>query len=451
MICHKCKKENETVKCAYCGYDPTVLYKTLDCSTKYYNQAITAIKEKKISKAIQLLNTSLAVYTDNYNARNLLGLCYFRIGEYGEASKHWLISCFFESENNYAKDYIKDFENNYEEYEDIITSLELYNKALILIKSQQLDEGIELLEEVVKLNDSFVEAMNLLTLCYVHTDETKAQKYIDKVLNIDICNEKALYYKANMEVKTVPTRKYEPQISYPSPSYNNYNDNKKSKASVVTVVVSVIACLIIGGMGFYIFANKDEEKIAQAELKLQTIQEEYSVKEEEYKSQIQTLNAEIELINNQVNENNDEISIASNKIFIYEAKEYMAVGDYISASHKLYSVQPSYLEEEELATYNQLKEQCYTTTSQYLYDEGVALYEAGDFAGSKSTLEQGLLFTDIDQSKIGFIDDIIYYLAKDCEQLGDIELAKSYYNMLLEKYPDSDKASDSKASLELLN
>ena len=67
---------------------------------------------RAITSAIAALKASLRYYKQNKDARNLLGLVYYEIGEITSALGEWVISKYLTPDNNLADYYIDTLQKN---------------------------------------------------------------------------------------------------------------------------------------------------------------------------------------------------------------------------------------------------------------------------------------------------------------------------------------------------
>ena len=81
-------------------------------SNEYYNDALAKASVRDLSGAIESLKTSLKFNKLNIDARNLLGLIYFEMGEVVEALTEWVISKNYQPAENTASRYLDEIQNN---------------------------------------------------------------------------------------------------------------------------------------------------------------------------------------------------------------------------------------------------------------------------------------------------------------------------------------------------
>ena len=83
-----------------CGADISVFQRIVKISNEYYNDGLQKANVRNLSGAIISLKQSLKFYKYNIDARNLLGLVYYEIGEVVQALSEWVISANYQPEDN---------------------------------------------------------------------------------------------------------------------------------------------------------------------------------------------------------------------------------------------------------------------------------------------------------------------------------------------------------------
>jgi Flp pilus assembly protein TadD len=107
MICYRCGCTlSEKDFCTGCGADVGIYKKILAASNRYYNDALEKASVRDLSGAITSLKQSIKLNRNNVDARNLLGLIYYEIGEVVEALGQWVISNNIRDTKNIAVDYL---------------------------------------------------------------------------------------------------------------------------------------------------------------------------------------------------------------------------------------------------------------------------------------------------------------------------------------------------------
>ena len=99
--------------------------------------------------------------------------------------------------------------------------------------------------------------------------------------------------------------------------------------------------------------------------------------------------------------------------------------------------------------YDKIKKATYATATKKYFDEGrdayngTGSYSKKDYDKSIKLLEKSLSFDENNT-------DAIYFLGRCYQQKSDVEKAKSYYNKIVDNYPDSKRVSEAKRRLREL-
>ncbi|MCL1845215.1 MAG: hypothetical protein FWF77_04865 [Defluviitaleaceae bacterium] len=208
MKCPNCLKNfSGSKKCPACKID-VVLYKgTVRLSDKLHNKGLERLKVGDFYHGIELLSKSVSINKNNVPSRNLLGLALFEVGHVGEALKHWIVSQSMLKDDNPATKYIESAHKNARKLEALNDAVDMYNQALEHIKHKSDDLAIIQLKKAVEINPRFVDALNLLTLCYlIQNERERAILTSERVLSIDVMNPVTLNYYAILNPGKKPPR-----------------------------------------------------------------------------------------------------------------------------------------------------------------------------------------------------------------------------------------------------
>lgn len=86
MKCFNCGAVLKTTDyCSHCGADVKLYRRMLQLSNAYYNEGLAKAKVRDLTGAVMSLRQSLKFNKKNTDARNLLGLVYFEMGEVVDA------------------------------------------------------------------------------------------------------------------------------------------------------------------------------------------------------------------------------------------------------------------------------------------------------------------------------------------------------------------------------
>ena len=129
MICYKCNHEAGNEKtCPICGANLSVFHKAIRLSNVYYNDGLQKAEVRNLSGAIVSLKKSLKFYKYNIDARNLLGLVYYEMGETVDALSEWVISKSYQEEDNIAGRYLDELRQNRAQLEANNQTIKKYNR-----------------------------------------------------------------------------------------------------------------------------------------------------------------------------------------------------------------------------------------------------------------------------------------------------------------------------------
>ncbi len=208
MYCYKCGCElNRTDHCPNCGADVATYKKIIYTSNYLYNDGLQKAQVRDLTGAILALKNSLWFNKDNLDARNLLGLVYYEIGETVAALSEWVISKNINDErlhrkNNLGADYLSQVQASKQAMENLDASIERYNHALECCYSGNLDVAVLQLKKVLTINPRYLRARQLLTLLYIESKQYKrAAREVQKCLLIDLNNTTSLRYQQEVETQ----------------------------------------------------------------------------------------------------------------------------------------------------------------------------------------------------------------------------------------------------------
>ena len=181
--------------CQFCSRDVTLYRKIIRVSNTYYNVGLDKARVRDLSGAAVYLKKSLDLYKRNTDARNLLGLIYYELGEVVDAITEWVISKNLQPKDNLATEYLKDLQSRQSRLKQMNQTLRKFNQALYYARHDSQDLAILQAKKVITMNPRFVKAYQLLGLLYLKKEEyAKAEKMLKTVLTVDVNNTAALSY-----------------------------------------------------------------------------------------------------------------------------------------------------------------------------------------------------------------------------------------------------------------
>lgn len=169
----------------------------------FYNHGLELAKERDLSGAAECLKRALQFNKYHTDARNLLGLIFYEMGETSDALVQWVISVHLQPENNRADAYLDKVQRRPGQLEHASNLIRKYNQALIHAQNGSDDLAVLQLKRIVEEKPNYVKAHLLLALLYIgHEDYNKAGRSLYKVLQIDKNNRRAERYMEYVKSKT---------------------------------------------------------------------------------------------------------------------------------------------------------------------------------------------------------------------------------------------------------
>lgn len=420
----------------------------------HYNDGLAKAEVRDLSGAVVSLRQSLKLNKDNIQARNLLGLVYYEMGEVVNALSEWVISKNLSSNKNIAGDYIKAIQSNPNRLETINQTIKKYNQALLYCKQESEDLAIIQLKKVLSLNPNLVAGHQLIALLYIKNKEyEKADKELKRALKIDMTNTTTLRYMREIDMILEKSASSNPQkskekenrISYTSGNETIIQPTVFKESTGISTVINVLIGLLIGAAltAFLILPAK-----------IQSIQNEAQKSVVEYSNQISAKTAMITDLQNQLEAKTKELEQKTE-----ELNQYVGDTGVVDSYEKLLAAMKAYNDNDILATYNALKQinaselkddslSIYETLNtnisspdavKKIYDIGNNAYKTNDF---DTAIENLLIAVDLDENNM----NALYILGRAYQKNGDQESANKYFDIVIEKFPDTQTAANAKSN-----
>jgi tetratricopeptide (TPR) repeat protein len=447
--CPACNNEiKQANRCPICQFDIALYRKIKDISSRLYNKGLEQAHNRELTAAIDSLTKAIEFDKTNIDARNLLGLIYFEMGQVGQALTEWIISTHFKKEDNIANDYINQIQNNPRKLDLYNDSIRMYNQAIEYIRQRSEDLAIIQLKKAIQESPNFVEAYCLLALCYIaEKDKAKALSYIEKVLEIDISNPKALRYQKELKSSV------RPQTNDRSKTVGKH-ETKRTRQTYFSPL-GQIAGFIVGAICtaalLFILVIPDKtnalnRQIADLNAENQRLEEEITKITRESQETISSLEEQLATMQ----ETNDELQKKQNAIEeaqkISQAETLYNSSNFAEAASLLMSIDLDVISEENKTVYDQLAGKVFKEAGRYHYNTGLNSYSKGDYDNAKLNFEKSYLYVK-DQY---YSDNVLYYLGRIYEAENNIEKAKECYQQAIDQYKGTDGANSSRRRLNNL-
>ena len=466
MICPNCgsNMSDKRMRCERCGTDLTLYKKIINASNEYYNNGLARAKVRDLSGAICSLHSCLELNKKHTNARNLLGLIYYEMGETVAALSEWVISKHFKPEDNDADEYINKVQSNLTKLDNLNQAIKRYNNALTFAKQGSGDLAIIQLKKVIVLNPHFIRAYHLLTLLYMKDGENeKARRNLTRALKIDVSNTTTLRYLRELEAPADATDSSANQETLKSSGsaspimpISSYKEDKPNIMVFVNLVIGIIiglalfAVLIMPSITKKQKANENANYVNQnASLAVQQEKDakinDLQTENDNLKDQVAKLQGQIDgfVIPEDKTNAYDVLFEAAQKYDVEQAKseserDFTGIADILATIDE-----KQYGSDAAVALLTQLRTEIYPVVSEGYYQSGRSNYNRAKYEDAQADFEKAVKF---DQENV----DAIYYLGRSYDHLDNKDQATVYYNIVITDFPDSSRVSNAKRYLEQL-
>lgn len=462
MRCPRCDaKINDDMEiCRFCGQDLAIIHHVKRISNAYYNMGLEKAQVRDLSGAILVLKKSLQFNKNNIDARNLLGLVYYEMGETVAALSEWLLSRYLKPEDNRADYYINVIQKNQTALDTVNQTIKKYNSALNAAKGGNEDLAVIQLKKVVSLNPKFVRAHQLLALLYMKSkDYAKAVKCLKRARRIDFNNTTTLRYMQEIGDKFSDdsgrnkenTVKAYRQQAKKDPLANvqpvgTYKEEKRHWMPAINVIIGVIIGLVVSFV--LIRPTLQGNRIGNNSSSIAESNQALSVKEAQLSSaqkEKETLEKQVEDLQKQIDEGeteNAQKAEISNQLL--QAVKYYNDGDRLLAASTVSQYRESdFTTDEAKELFKMVSKEITAEDVQTLFEEGRSKFNAGNYDEAENLLTQVLSIEPDNQ-------DALYFMGRVYHQRGKKKKAKEYYNKVIDVDDSTGRAAEARSRLSQL-
>ncbi|MCM1467811.1 MAG: tetratricopeptide repeat protein [Alistipes sp.] len=461
MRCYRCNSPlTDEDFCVKCGADVTVYRMVAKTSNSYYNLGLAKAQVRDLTGAVNCLKTSLRLNKNNIKARNLLGLVYFEMGEIVEALTQWVISRNLKPEKNAASVYIRKIQSNQNKFEAMNQTVRKFNQALKHAKTQNYDLAVIQLRKILSTNPRMIKAQQLLALLLMKDgDLARAKKHLKQSLKIDKNNTISQKYLYEIELQEYEMAKDSTDDFLPKKK-KKIIDNKPLSGNDVIVppttykepsngaitVINILIGVIIGAAIIWFLIMP---------ARLQSQMQEYNKTLTDYSEQLSNSNAEITSLKAQVDKlttDNDDLKKAVDNVgitvdnvayydaIIAGAYAYMS-DDKIAAAEAVVDVDMTQVSSTTATNiYNTIKSNCFETAATELFTKGSDYYKDNEYTDAVAYLERCVKLNP------DYVE-AYYHLALSYNALKEQDKAGEYYQIIIDRFPESFYVNDAKAYL----
>lgn len=452
MDCYNCgAKLGKENNCPNCGTNVKIYKKIIRASNAYYNDGLEKAGVRDLSGAIESLKTSLRFYKLNTNARNLLGLIYFEMGEVVAALTEWVISKNYQPRENVASRYLDEIQNNQSRLDSINQTIKKYNQALAYCRQDSRDLAIIQLKKVLSLNPKLVSGHQLLALLYIQERKFDlAKKSLRNAGKIDANNTVTLRYlrEANTglrEANPNKKQKNDELVSYQSGNETIIQPRYLKDNSAVITIINMIIGIVIGVAITSFLVVPGVRRQVQNDAKAEVLEANNTISSKN--QTISSLETQIEDLTAQVSDAKSGEEEQANSVSSYEQllQAYISYADedIEAAGAALGNVNAEALSESAKAVYDTINAEVNAEYISTLYKAGTDAYNAQEY---KDAIDNLLKVVEMDETYEN--GNALYYLAQAYRRDDNLEMAKTYYRKVVDLYPNTERAATSQNYLD---
>ena len=467
MKCYRCGCQlSEKDFCTGCGADVALYKKIIYTSNFFYNEGLEKANVRDLSGAVISLRQSLKFNKNNVEARNLLGLVYFEMGEVVKGLGEWVISKNLRSEKNIADDYINMIQDNPSRLETINQTIKKYNLALGYCQQDSLDLAVIQLKKVLSLNQNYIRAHQLLALLYMKAEEwEKAKRELDKCNRIDTGNTTTRrYLKEVTDVLDAAENARggikKKNLADDVIKYQSGNEtiiqpigNRENRSVSTALNIGIGIAIGVAAACFLILPARLNSANSAAQNELRSVSEQLDKKTsalEELQQQMDQLSVENTKLQEELGDyagNDGTLAVIDNLL--------EAISIYIESPDNMQQISKS-IEKIDPETAKQVESQRFQSLYHLLLSKvGPSIaeeyYKTGMDAYQKEMYEDAITAL----SKAAEYDaenvDILYNLGNAYRQNGDKDNAVQTYQLVIDKFDGTDRARRAKNYLAELN
>jgi len=458
VTCPNCGRQFEDGKiCPFCNVDTALYAGTVRISEALYNNGLAKIKVSDLSGAIDCLSRSISVNKNNTQARNLLGLVQYEVGHVGEALKNWVISCGLQRGDNPATGYIEIIQKNTPALERLNDAIRIYNQALKDLAQNSDDMALIKLKQAVDLNPKFIDALNLLTLCYLNQNEkARAGAIAERVLAVDNGNTTALSYynesnpsSRSMAYKAGLIRRRAPAVAAsedrPVISHKKVvlHERRNANFHLEGILAFVIGAICTVGIMYLLvfpaFERSWAAQIEESRSQLTQVEQVHETLIEEKDQEINELYTRISQNEASLDEWARRYDSLERSVQILSAFELFQEGRLREAANAISGIEADGLASDIMERAYEIRSVTYPQLADQYFNEGRTAFYAEDFEKARVDFERAYRFAQYGDPAL--YSDVIYYLAWTFSLGIDIDQGIHYFERLLEEFPEHNRVT----------
>lgn len=443
MKCYNCGHEIATSsKCPSCKTDTSLYVQVMLLANGHYNQGLKAASLRRLTVAKNELLECLKYDKRHTDARNLLGLVYYELGEIGQAEGQWQISVYYQPENNQASSYLEEL-NARSGSNQMREAVEKYNQALYSLHTKSFDIAMIQIKKSLELNPKFVKAQCLIALMFIQEKKyLRAKRALKAAAQIDIENLLVNYYLAEIaDFGTTTDKREEREIKREEGHLDKIKNGSFSPPGGMPIglmksCVYIFTGILLGGMAMWlVFFPSVKQQMVQSSNDSIAV----------YSNQLSAKDTEIVNLNTQINELTEAKANAEKTLEGYTSKngiidtydnmlnclKNFIDDDYLGAYTSFSKLKRKDVNDSVYRrVYDSLKEEFSANAEDQLYDRATKLYKKRNY---QEAIPYYLACLEINSDN----PRCIYWLALCYHNSRQKDTANEYYDKLIKEYPNT--------------
>lgn len=418
-------------------------------SNTLFNMALDRAKVDNLYESTIILKKALRFYKGNVEARNLLGLIYYREGEICNAIVEWTLSKNYQPNSNRAIDLLARVQKD----KDTATYLEAiknYNIAYDNAMMNREDLAMIYLYKAIEFNPNYVRALNLLGLLLIKIkDHIKAGYYLIQSRKIDkgnfYTNRLMDYVVSKTGKKEAKERKMESVYSIKKLEADDaVVPRKYIKLSTNQKVVFTIIGIAVGFLSYATLISPIIAKNMDSKSKTNTVR--FAEKVNEQNKTIRDLTIKNKELTDFYNE-------ASVRLRAYEEQNKLFTSQYESLNEIIELFDDGYISKAAKAYVELDKDSITDDTLITLLNnarskiEGIGakrLCELGTESWNGGNKTQAIAYYELSLSINPEDPETMFLLARLHQNMGKTKEANDLFDKIIGQHPDSKYASRSR-------
>jgi Flp pilus assembly protein TadD len=465
MYCYHCGcLLSEYDYCPNCRADVKLYKQIIALSNRLYNDGLEKAKVRDLTGAVASLRQALKLNKDQIEARNLLGLVYFELGETAAALSEWVVSQSRREEKNPATEYINLLQNNASRVDTINQSIRKYNLAYQYCLQDSVDLAEIQLKKLLSMNPKLLRAHQLLALIFIQEEKyERAERELRKCLDVDHNNTLALRYLRELDLLTDPedTEK-KPLLRKPKDDVVRYQAGNELIIQPTNVVepksgngfgtiINILIGLILGVAATYFLVLPAQiSKVTEANqaqvTELGEVLDTKTSEIQDLENQIRNLKTQNDGLEQIVDGYNGQGGVISNiNLLLAAANAHLegATADETAAALAEISgaVELESMSEEFRTLYQTLLNDVGPQLSTNYYEDGYTAYRNEEFESAIELLSKAFYY---DPQNV----DALFNLGNAYRRMEDYDNAASTYRQVIELFPGDERATRSQQYLD---